>query len=344
MNVSYADVEKHLLNIFTGEKLIYIDIGSNSFYLLLRQPNNNIKIRANFIYYNSYNKAIKEGMLPFEELEKLLNERSIFTDKDQKNIDRLESKLEGQRVLLGKTTKVKARSDRIKEVIKNLEDEINAIKYKKFSKLVLSAETKADEDKHSFICSNCTYTSDGNELYWKSNEDLMKETDLEFKNYVTTEFLKFYNGISTDVIRYIARNGLWRIRYVNSQKTSDPLFGISSSDYTNDQLNLVYWSNYYQNIYEMLPEDRPSDSVIEDDEALDSYMTSYYEERTREEASRRSNKDTGGKLSAFDKEEVIVTQSNELYEDIEYSKPREAQRIRDRADIKKRTIHGRGRK
>jgi hypothetical protein len=105
-------------------------------------------------------------------------------------------------------------------------------------------------------------------------------------------------------------------------------------------LNLAYWSNYYQNIYEMLPEDRPPDLIIDDDEALDAYMTSYYDERTREDAARRSKNKTGGKLSAFDKEEVILTQSNELYEDVKYDKPREAQRIKDKADIRKRTRRG----
>jgi hypothetical protein len=87
----------------------------------------------------------------------------------------------------------------------------------------------------------------------------------------------------------------------------------------------------------MMPEDRPPDSIVEDDDSLDAYMKSYYEERNREDAARRGTKTTSGKLSAFDREEVIITQSNELYEDIEYDKPREAQKIRDKTDIKKRT-------
>ncbi len=133
---------------------------------------------------------------------------------------------------------------------------------------------------------------------------------------------------------------MWRIRYVTSQKVSDPLFGVPASQYTNDMLNLAYWSNFYQNIYEMLPRDRPSDLVIEDDDALDAYMKEYYAERTREDASERSKGKNRGKLSAFDKEEVIVTKSNELYQDIEYDKPREAQKLKDRSDVKKRTRRG----
>jgi hypothetical protein len=123
-------------------------------------------------------------------------------------------------------------------------------------------------------------------------------------------------------------------------KTSEPLFGIPTSEYTIDQLNLIYWSNYYQSIYEMMPEDRPSDFVIEDDEALDAYMENYYKDRNKEVAARKSKSKRGGKLSAFDSEEVIVTRSHELYEDIEYDTPREARKIKDRVDLRKRSRRG----
>jgi hypothetical protein len=79
---------------------------------------------------------------------------------------------------------------------------------------------------------------------------------------------------------------------------------------------------------------------VEDDNALDAYLKAYYEERNREDAARRSKKTSPGKLSAFDREEVIITRSNELYEDIEYNTPKEAQRIKDRVDIKKKAKHG----
>jgi hypothetical protein len=90
----------------------------------------------------------------------------------------------------------------------------------------------------------------------------------------------------------------------------------------------------------MMPEDRPSEIVIEDDDALDAYMKAYYEERNREDAGRRHKNKRSGKLSAFDSEEVIVTRSHELYEDIDYDTPREAQKLKERTDIRKRTRRG----
>ena len=90
----------------------------------------------------------------------------------------------------------------------------------------------------------------------------------------------------------------------------------------------------------MMPEDRPSDLIIDDDDSLDAYMKAYYEERNREEAARKSKAKTSGKLSAFDAEEVIVTRSHDLYEDIDYDTPREAQKLKDRVDIKKKRKRG----
>jgi len=336
MDISYEELEKYLLKIFTGEEIVKIEDGSGT-YILFRFPDNRIRARANLVYSMSYDRAIKEGLLPLKELEELIHRRNIITEADKKVISKIESQLEAQKVLLSKTTKVKANSDRIKKIIEEFESKLNEIKFKKYSKLILSADHKAEEERQSFLCNRCSYSIYKEERYWVSDDDFNKETNLALKTLITRAFTSFYNGISQEVIRSIARNNLWRIRYVNSIKTSEGLFGVPGSEYTNDQLNLVYWSNYYQSIYEMMPEDRPSDSVIEDDRVLDAHMTAYYEERNREDASRRSKNSTGGKLSAFDKEEVIVTKSNELYEDIKYDKPREAQRIKDKSMIRKKT-------
>ncbi len=340
MDLTHDQLERYLIKIFTGSELLYINDGSKDICIKFKQPNNAIMLRANVLYDKAYKDAISVGMLTLKDWEKLIKERKIFTDEDQRKVDGLKSKLEGQEVLLAKTIVVKAHQDRIKGIIKRLKSEINEIESKRTSKLIMSAESKAQEEKSAFLCSACSYYFESNELCWNSYEDMLKETNLVFKDKILINFLKFLTGIDTKIIRYIARNNLWRIRYVTSQKVSEPLFGIPTSDYTSDMLNLAYWSNFYQNIYEMLPDDRPSELVIEDDEALDAYMKSYYEEKNREDAARRSKQRTQGKLSAFDKEEVIVTQSNELYQDIKYDKPREAQRIKDRTDIKKRTRHG----
>ena len=335
MEISYEEVESLLLSIFTCSKVAYIE--EKDTYVVFKHPDNRLKVTSQIVYDKAYKEALEEGLLPISELEKIIEARKFFTEEDKKRIEKLQGQIKAQEVLLGKTTKVKAKVDRIKNILDNLRKELTALQFKRTSKLIMSAETKAEDTKNNYLCQACTYKFEEDERLWPSLKDMQSEKDVSFKTAVLYTFLPFLNGLDTKTIRCLARHGLWRIRYVNSSKTGEALFGVPTSDYNIDQLNLVYWSNFYSNIYEMMPEDRPSDSIIEDDESLDAYMKEYYEERSREDASRRSKKGNRGKLSAFDKEEVIVTQSNELYQDIEYDKPREAQRIKDRTDIKKRT-------
>jgi hypothetical protein len=336
MGLSYKEMEDHLNLVFSSILYKYIKFGAKRQLIFFKHPSSVIKQRADLVYKDSYESAISEGILPLKELEELIFRRNIFTKEDVKNLNKLRSQLEAQRILLGKTTRIKAKIDRLKNIVRRLETDINKLLYKKSSKLLMSAETKAEEERASYICCKCSYF-DNEQLVWSDYNDLLKEINIRFKDDVLTSFLVFYRGLDTSIIREIARSSIWRIRYVTSMKVSESLFGIPTSEYTTDQINLVYWSNFYQGIFEMMPEDRPSDLIIEDDDALDSYMEFYYKEQSKENAARRSKKTSKGKLSAFDQEEVIVTRANELYEDIEYDRPREAQRLKDRIDIKKRT-------
>ncbi len=332
MSLTYDEVEKYLVRIFSGIFYTYED----DFLLVFKFPSNEIKQRADLIYDKSFESAVKNGLLPIKELEELIESRNLISVDETLKLKKFKGQLEAQEILLGKTTRVKANQDRIKQVITNLKYEIHRIELKKSSKLLLSAETRAEEDKAFYICSRCVFNED-NSLFWRSYEDALKENRLAFKDSILLKYLRFYSGLSTRIIRSVARSVIWRIRYVNSMKTSDPLFGIPTSCYTTDQLNLAYWSNYYQNIYEMMSDDRPTDSVIDDDDALDAYMKVFYEERNRDNATQRSKSSRSGKLSAFDAEEVIVTRSHELYQDIAYDSPKEAQKLQNRVDIKKRT-------
>jgi len=335
-DLTVDEVEKYLCRIFSGISLLDIKRKDEDLKLMFKYPDNIVRLKANIIHDNAYKSAVDDGILPLKELSELIKERGLFTDKDEKNLDGIKSKLHAQRVLLSKTTKIKARVDRIKDVIAGLEKERIGLEYKKISKLAMAAETKAEEERLGYLCCASTYNAATDFLYWDLYEDFLAEKNIEFRAKIINSFQRFYSGIDTEIIRFIARHSLWRIRYVTSQKVSDPLFGVPTSQYTNDMMNLAYWSNFYQNIYEMLPEDRPSDFIIEDDEALDAYMKDYYEERNRDEAARKSKRKTQGKLSAFDKEEVIVTQSHDLYEDIDYDKPKEARMIKEKTDIRKK--------
>lgn len=333
--LSYEEIENLIAVISSGKEYIYFKELQE--FIVIHFPDNDIKLRADKIYESAYQEALKDGLLPKKELESLLYDRGIFTKEKDLALSKLQDKLKAQRVLLSKTLKVRANQERIKKTINKLENEILIAQAAKQEKLNLSAEAKAEEAKQYYLCWLCTRKISG-ELYWVDYKDFVN-ADKAIKDLVFKAFIKLFQGISTKTIRYLARSTLWRIRYVSSLKSSDALFGRPSTEYTTDQINLIYWSNFYENIYSMLPEHKPSDDIIEDDELLDRFMEDYYKEVNNEVAISRSNKARGrGSMSAFDAEEVIITQSHELYQDIEYDKPREAQQIKNRVDIKKRTV------
>lgn len=332
MELTHEEAEKYIEYISSGIKIVDLDNKT----ILFKYPDMNSFMKARHIYEQEYRESIDEGLLSVDEMKKLIKDRNLITQAERNKVSSLKSKLEGQRVLLAKTLKVRANQDRIKKVIHGLEDEIRKIEIKERAKFSMTAETKAEESKILYLCWRNSYYFDSEEWVWPDYKSFLNEKRLDFRQKVLSEFISFYSGIPTPIIRAVARGNLWRIRYVTSVKTSEPLFGVPTTQYTGDMLNLSYWSHYYQNIYEMLSEDQPSEEIIEDDEALDAYLSDYYKERNQDAAARKSKKGHKGKLSAYDQKEVIVTKADEMYEDIEYDTPREAQRIKDRTLIKKK--------
>jgi hypothetical protein len=319
------ELERYIEQICAGLKLVDID----DVQLVFKNPSNLILLRSRRLYDLEFVKSKKDGLLTTEEMKKLITERSFISQDDRNRLSSLKSKLEGQKVLLARTLKVKANQERIKKIIDDLEKQIREIEIKERTKYSMTADTAAEESRLLYLCWACCYDAETDSLYWKAYNDFATESRLIFRQKVLSEFITFYGGINTTIIRSIARSNLWRIRYVTSLKTSEPLFGVPTSEYSNDMLNLAYWSHFYQNIYEMMPEDQPSELIIDDDVALDAYMKDFYDERSKDAAARRDKGKRYGKLSAFNQQEVIVTRANELYEDISYDKPKEAQAIKD---------------
>ena len=212
MLLTDEETECYLNQVFIGQQLVYIE----DKLFLFKQPDNYVKMQASLVYDKTRNEAIKSGMLSVKMLEELLEERHIISEKEQKELEGLKSQLHAQQILLGKTTKVKAKQDRLKKIVNRIKEDIAEIEHKRISKLAMSAESKASEEKALYLCWACTYikTNDDYKLYWESFNNLLDEYSLELRNKILIKFLQFKAGIPTEIIRFLARHSLWRIRYV----------------------------------------------------------------------------------------------------------------------------------
>jgi hypothetical protein len=320
MTLSYEELDRAIGEINAGQKVVYVNNeAGEEVPVLFRHPSHKDKEISFFVYNEAIRKGKEEGLLSNTEMEELAKTRTFFSEENSEKLKKLESKIKGQKVLLAKTTRVPARRNRVKEVIDRLEKEASSLRYIRDSYLENTRERKAAESRLLFLTHKSTFNPLEDVLYWKEYKDFEDEKDVLFRREVFTNFVIFYHGLSSTIIRYIARSNLWRIRYTTAVKTGANLFGTSINEYTTDQLMLVYWSNYYQSIYEMMSDDRPPESIIEDDAALDAYMKDWHAEKSRDDAASKGAKSQYGKPSAWDKGEVLVFKSNSMYEDIEYS-------------------------
>lgn len=321
VELSYEELDRCITEISTAQRLAYVEtVDGSKVPVLLKYPTSYERMLAEHYYKETYKEAEAEGLPSVKEMEVLIKERGIFSPADEKKIEELERRIKSNEAVLAKTTRVPARRDRLQKAIADIKDEISQIEAKKNKIFELTRERKAAEAKLLYLAWTSTYDVFTREKYWPTYEEFQTEKDFVFRKLTYVEFVVFFHGVGTEKLRFIARSNLWRLRYVTATKTGNDLFDRPLSEYTSDQLMLLYWSHYYQSIYEMLPSDRPSEDIIEDDAALDAFMKEWNSERNRQAAaSKAQKKNKSGNQSAWDHGEVLVMKSNEMYKDIEYS-------------------------
>ena len=334
IELSYEELDGYIQQICSGKKFTYVKnhLGQEMPLIFVYPTLENQQI-ADHIYKGSLQLAQEEELPSMKEMEEIVRSRGLFTEVDEAKIKKLHSRIEGQRFLLSKTIRVPANTTRIKDNIERLQKEIQKIELKRELNYELTQERKAAEEKFLFLTRCGVLDPINNTPYWKNEEMFNGEKDFVLRKRVFLEYIIFAHGLTQPVIRYIARSNLWRIRYVTAIKTGDSLFGRPINQYTVDQLTLMYWSHFYQSVYEMLPDDRPSESIIEDDEALDAYMKDWQAEKSRDSTASKAKKNNKyGQNSAWDHKETLVMKSNPMHQDIEYSKtlPEHAKHSKDK--------------
>jgi len=120
---------------------------------------------------------------------------------------------------------------------------------------------------------------------------------------MTNEFSRLSHKTEAE-IRLLARSPTWSIVWSVAKKTGN-VFGIPAASYTKDQMLLCYWSLMYDSVYESM--DRPSDKVVEDDEALDKW----FEEQRDKRAKESKRKQVMDKSSANRHGEIFVMASSD---------------------------------
>jgi len=324
-DLSFQEVEELLEGILNDKKLTNLDSETGPKFVVFSHPTADEILYSRYRWEHALLEAQEKELPSIKDIDKILSEKEVISSEDTQRIQELEEKIVAQRRLL-QLTKISGRRKPIEETIDSHLKEIRELEAKRESFYYLTQEKKADEESVLYLAWAASHDIDGNK-YWPTFQDFEDEQALIFRNNLILEFTAFNRGLPSKTIRYLARHSLWRIRYTAALKIGGSLFSRDLDDLTPNQLNLLYWSNYYQSIYEMMPDDQPEDDVIKDDEALDKYMEAYFKRREAERnegrTTKRGSSSSKGKLSAWDKgEELIITPAHPEYMSLQYSEER----------------------
>jgi len=317
---SIEELQSHIDEVTTGEKIIPIELSGRDtpHYILVKYPNRKI-LRLSEIEYDKYiYTAARLGVRTEAEMEKLIREKGIWTEDDDEIVAELMERLNKWKNKIVNPDVTENTKKLGLELIAKTEEDIYQAEKKKDVAMQNTAERRARSAKYDFLVWASSYRPETDERLYDNYLTYCEEVDSELRNKLLGEFIKFYLvGHTTEEIRYIARSNLWRIQYVSAQKANMPLFPNSIRELTPFQLNLIWWSSYYQSIYELLPDDQPEDYIIEDDESLDKYMEDLHKERSKDRATRRAEKKYGAN-TAMKMQTALVMKSNPDYWDYDY--------------------------
>jgi hypothetical protein len=288
-------LQKHIEEITSGQKIIVLEVSNQDLprFVLLRYPDKRTTLLANLEEERTLRRAKKDKILTEVEMETFMREKKIWTEKDDERVEELQEKITKWKLKvidpdIGEQSKQYA-----KELVEKLDIDLFETEKKRERMLSQTAERLARQAKYDYLCWACSFNPDTDERWWKNYLTYCERVETEFKSHLLSEFLHYLIGHTTEEIRYIARNNLWRLDYIIAQKAGLQLFPKAAIDLTPDQKNLLWWTGYYQSLNEMLPEDQPDDWVVQDDEALDKYMESLHQERSKEISNRRAERSTG---------------------------------------------------
>lgn len=151
--------------------------------------------------------------------------------------------------------------------IKMLYDRLYQMEIEESFYMTNSIEHGAEYSRLNYLISRCTMC--GEELenrYWESYDSFKMDKDSELVRICRDNYRELKGGLDDKIIRAVARSREWRRRWEISKKTQTPVFDGVSANWDKNKVELCYWSNFYDNIFECLKID--DESVLEDDDKV----------------------------------------------------------------------------
>ena len=259
--------------------------------LVIKPLNIDQSVEAAKVYGDSFDTSLYEGVMTEDQMIKWMIQQGLWHRADDNELDKIDRAIEDAKVEMFKNYTDKDKVKTLRIVLGALiKKKIEKISYKN-SYFSNTCEGIAALQKTSWIIKNSTYLED--KLY-------------DFEEHDITSVINLWQqtNMSDSQIRELARNEPWRSLWSMRESAGIKLFiNKDFQELTNNQKNLIVWSQLYDNIRESM--DVPPDEVIEDDDMLDGWFIEQGRKRKRE-VKKKHLEDSLTNKDITNKDEVYV--------------------------------------
>lgn len=288
-----------------------------------------------FLYNRELRLAIEDGLLLELDLCTIYEDNGLWAETDEIHIKGLQNKIDIIKNQIRQCQFMKNKKKKYERDLKKTKNELENKNWEKNQLFMLSAENRAEEIKRRYMIMISSENING-EPYWESEESFLNEIDSVLMYNLAIAYYK-NNILSESETREIARSGTWRFRWQAAKKGSD-LFGKPVSEWSDMQNALVYWSQFYDIVYES--GERPDQSIIDDDNACDAWYDDYIKRMSNNNVNNESRSPTGikkSKLNKIHQEQFIFVDENDS-ESIEKVQNMNAPSIREKLKSERQKI------
>lgn len=244
----------HVARIINSDMLIII----NKKTYTLKSPSRAERYRAELVYGQALEEAQELGLFRQSDMRQFLVDNLLWSKESDQKLENIEKDLDNLKVELFERRNDKPMSKRIREHIVIAEDAIADLHRRRHQFDHLTCEGAAHSAKQRYLIASCLYHRDRRVIGWEKPTNLLNVV----MDYISS------NTINNSEMREIARTEPWQ-SYWNARHGESGLFGAPACDLTNEQLNLISISTFYDNVRQN--PDLPIE-IIDDDYILDGWL------------------------------------------------------------------------
>jgi hypothetical protein len=271
-----GQMETIIQEILWGKALVEIEDGEGKLVpAIIRSLTGRENNIINHIFKQALREGRESGLFSEDELRRQYATRGIWTKKDEQEIKVLEAGIRRLKRILPDFKNARAKSDTMKARIRRAERDLAKLQQTRAELFASTLEHRAAVIRSRKVAFFTLETIE-ERLFW-TEEEFNNFIDMVFINNVVDSYYEHF-VLKTPILREIARSSMWRYRWTSTQNAAD-LFGCSAADWSEAQNSLIFWSGYYDRIFEH--HECPYE-LINDDEALDAWIERDSKKRRQE--------------------------------------------------------------